>query len=1215
MGHRLRILHISDLHIRGDWEKEAWRRRRVLGDAWKRNLDDILKDGPVDLVAFTGDLAFSGRPVEYEEVGQFLDEVLSRLQCPRERLFVVPGNHDVDRSVASASWEELRGLLRPGDAQEFSQWMASPKESAPRGFRAAMRDDVLSRQAAYRDWVVKGLGRPGLLPSAGLHPRLGYRETLRLPGLPFAVHVIGLDSAWLAGDDNDSGRLWLTEDQVMRLATDEGRELSGIRLALIHHPLDQLMDGAHARRLLAGHVDVLLRGHLHETEAVLSEEPSSALRSLAAGCLYESDRYPNSFQLIQLTVDGQGRSEACEVWFRTWSARGHWHNDDGQYPGTRGGWLRWWGAAPSEPPVTYRGGVFVGRVEQLRKMEEALLPAVGAPRPVALQGMAGVGKSYLVGHFAREHAERFPGGFHRLVLQPGLPQGPEALLREMADRLGLSVGPGGLRTAVRERLRMSSTLLVIDNVDGPVEALAAAEVVRQLAGCAVVVSGRLQGLGETAGWTVLPLRPLEAALALGQLSKEYRAPRDSAETEVFAHLVRELGHLPLAIHLAAGYLRRGHTVDGFLTQLRRKGLAVGPPDRASELFSEGASRAVLRTSLELSLELLRKLLREEWGKDAPRFLDAMAALGHAPAAGVGRSLGAAVAGLSEDDFGSLVAQAVELSLLEKVPEEESPLQDTWRVHPLLAELLREGVAQGVAVGRMTEWFTRRLPAGAVGEEELQRRRWEELTREATSLAAWLPLVPTPATAQVVEAGVFYAQMNGPFLTWVTFLERVLPELTAPEERALALLLLSRVAKSVGMLDRALTAAGEMHTLGLRLRADDVTAAALTVVADVLQLQGHLDEALRIRREEVLPLYLRQGDVLSGAIILGQVADILFQRGELDEALRIRREEELPVYAQEGDVRAYALAQGQVADILHRRGELDEALRIRREEVLPALKRLGAVRELAVALGQVADILHRQGAVDEALRIRQEEVLPVLERLGDLRERAIILGRVADIQIERGELDAALSMLRQEVLPGFERVGDVRAHAVALGRVAEILQRRGNLDEALRIRRKDVLPVLKQVGDIRECAVVLGRVADIHGEKGELDEALRIRREEELPVYERLGAVRERARALGRVADILQQQGKLDEALHLLREEVLPVYERLGAVGERAFALGKVANILQRRGEHEEALRIIGEEVVPVLERSGDRRARAAALSFRRMLDLAEEANRKPPHDE
>ena len=40
---------------------------------------------------------------------------------------------------------------------------------------------------------------------------------------------------------------------------------------------------------------------------------------------------------------------------------------------------------------------------------------------------------------------------------------------------------------------------------------------------------------------------------------------------------------------------------------------------------------------------------------------------------------------------------------------------------------------------------------------------------------------------------------------------------------------------------------------------------------------------------------------SRAVTLGQIADVLAARGELDEALRIRREEQLPVYERLGDV--------------------------------------------------------------------------------------------------------------------------------------------------------------------------------------------------------------------------------------------------------------------------------------------------------------------------
>jgi hypothetical protein len=50
-----------------------------------------------------------------------------------------------------------------------------------------------------------------------------------------------------------------------------------------------------------------------------------------------------------------------------------------------------------------------------------------------------------------------------------------------------------------------------------------------------------------------------------------------------------------------------------------------------------------------------------------------------------------------------------------------------------------------------------------------------------------------------------------------------------------------------------------------------------------------------------------GDARAAAIAAGQIADILQARGETDEALRIRREEQLPVYQRLGDVRSRALS--------------------------------------------------------------------------------------------------------------------------------------------------------------------------------------------------------------------------------------------------------------------------------------------------------------------
>ena len=59
----LRILHLSDLHAGRPGIEHDWRRRRVLGPAWERNLDVIRDSGrTVDLVCLTGDAAFNGLP-------------------------------------------------------------------------------------------------------------------------------------------------------------------------------------------------------------------------------------------------------------------------------------------------------------------------------------------------------------------------------------------------------------------------------------------------------------------------------------------------------------------------------------------------------------------------------------------------------------------------------------------------------------------------------------------------------------------------------------------------------------------------------------------------------------------------------------------------------------------------------------------------------------------------------------------------------------------------------------------------------------------------------------------------------------------------------------------------------------------------------------------------------------------------------------------------
>jgi metallophosphoesterase superfamily enzyme len=59
--------------------------------------------GSVDAILVGGDIAYHGLPQEYEAAFAWLRELADAAGCAVERIFVVPGNHDVDRSVMTRS--------------------------------------------------------------------------------------------------------------------------------------------------------------------------------------------------------------------------------------------------------------------------------------------------------------------------------------------------------------------------------------------------------------------------------------------------------------------------------------------------------------------------------------------------------------------------------------------------------------------------------------------------------------------------------------------------------------------------------------------------------------------------------------------------------------------------------------------------------------------------------------------------------------------------------------------------------------------------------------------------------------------------------------------------------------------------------------------------------------------------------------------------------
>ncbi len=305
----VRWLHLSDLHFEA---LERWDRRATLTSLLS-HVDKLREQGfAPDLVFVTGDVAFSGQLQEYEQAERFLTELAERLALePRDRFFLVPGNHDVDRTAIGAGDRLLKSIETQQDVEEI---LADGEAMHLLG----------RRLESFYDFTARFLG-----PARGWRPERPWRvDVPRIHGLDVAI--LQLNSAWASGAA-DKGLL-IGEAQV-RQALEEATG-AFLQIALVHHPVADLRDLDRERLetlYAAGGIHFLLRGHLHRTRTEATHSPDGTLVELAAGAAYEGGSWPRTHLFTEADLAG---GEARIHFFR-YSAEGtgFWARDTSSYEG------------------------------------------------------------------------------------------------------------------------------------------------------------------------------------------------------------------------------------------------------------------------------------------------------------------------------------------------------------------------------------------------------------------------------------------------------------------------------------------------------------------------------------------------------------------------------------------------------------------------------------------------------------------------------------------------------------------------------------------------------------------------------------------------------------------------------------------------------------------------------------------------------------------
>lgn len=309
-------MHLSDLHVSG----EGWQRDDVL-EALVRDLPELLSERALqpDLLLVCGDVASHGRREEYDDAFAVLEQITAALGLERrEHVFMVPGNHDVDRSrvggMAALHHQALVQLGPEALSETLGELLGQPAELGLYGER-------------LREWCA--FTERFLGPARAVTPTRPWRaDVVVVRGLP--VGVLSLCTAWASGSDREHGRLLLGERQLRDALAQARAAGARVVMALMHHPLSWLHPEEHSaiRGRLEREVDVLLHGHTHEAHSAVQTSAGSTHATLGAGAAYAGlgqDRY-HGFSIGRLDVVGGG----LEVHHFTWSTRSaKWHLDTG----------------------------------------------------------------------------------------------------------------------------------------------------------------------------------------------------------------------------------------------------------------------------------------------------------------------------------------------------------------------------------------------------------------------------------------------------------------------------------------------------------------------------------------------------------------------------------------------------------------------------------------------------------------------------------------------------------------------------------------------------------------------------------------------------------------------------------------------------------------------------------------------------------------------
>jgi predicted phosphodiesterase len=298
------LIHLSDIHFRksevgSNQDPNHFLRTEILKDV-KVQCEKLGKKA--DAIILSGDIAFAGHPDEYAFATSWLKELCGQCGASMADIFVCPGNHDVDRSVAD-------GMLVQLIHNRIKDATDEQRESTIRGF-------ISDKEAARL--LYESLDNYNLFAQQFLCDLLPPERTRATRDLKLndgsVLRLWGLNSCFVSSSHDKEGSLFL-DTASFQITRDPGV----VNLVAMHHHLDWLRQRQQIDDHLSDVAAIQLLGHVHTSRIKMDRDYLRIVASAAQPDRRETGWEPG-YNIMEIEIEGTGeeRTLVTRTHIRIW---------------------------------------------------------------------------------------------------------------------------------------------------------------------------------------------------------------------------------------------------------------------------------------------------------------------------------------------------------------------------------------------------------------------------------------------------------------------------------------------------------------------------------------------------------------------------------------------------------------------------------------------------------------------------------------------------------------------------------------------------------------------------------------------------------------------------------------------------------------------------------------------------------------------------------